>query len=95
MAETGLDDPDYSQFAWSRFRKLMFWMVVASAATAGAGLWLLHIIIGAIPLHMAIATGVGTFVTVLLAATLMSLVFLSHGSGHDAAIDDPFADLNP
>jgi len=28
----------------------------------------------------------------MLTAALMGLVFLSSGSGHDEAIDDPFAD---
>jgi hypothetical protein len=95
MTKPGLDDPDYARFAWGRFRKLMIWMVLASTVTALGGLWLLHMIIGVIPIHMAIATGVGTFVSVLLAAALMSLVFLSNGSGHDDTIHDPFEDLNP
>ncbi len=95
MANSGLEDPDHAQFAWGRFRKLMIWMVIASTVTAAGGLWLLHKLIGTIPFHMAIATGVGTFISVMLAAALMSLVFLSNGTGHDASIDDPFEDLNP
>ena len=95
MTKHGLDDPDQAQFAWGRFRKLMIWMVLVSAATAVGGLLVLRALIGTIPVHMAIATGVGTFVSVLLAAVLMSLVFLSNGTGHDDSIHDPFADLNP
>ena len=56
---------------------------------------LLRAMIGPVPFHMAIATGVGTFMSVMLAAALMSLVFLSNGTGHDATIVDPFEDLNP
>ena len=33
--------------------------------------------------HMIIATGVGTFVTVMLAGTLMLLIFFSSSSGYD------------
>jgi hypothetical protein len=95
MTNPGLDDPDYARFAWSRFRKLMIWMTLASTATAVGGLLLLRSLIGPVPLHMAIATGLGTFFSVLLAAALMSLVFLSHGTGHDETIIDPFEDLNP
>ena len=95
MTNPGLDDPDYARFAWGRFRKLMIWMVLASTVTAVGGLLLLRSMIGSIPLHMAIATGVGTFVSVMLAAALMSLVFLSNGTGHDDSIHDPFEDLNP
>jgi hypothetical protein len=95
MAKPGLDDPDYARFAWSRFRKLMIWMVLASSATAVGGLWVLKSMIGPVPMHMAIATGVGTFVSVMLAGGLMSLVFLSNGSGHDDSIHDPFEEPKP
>lgn len=95
MRRQGLDDPDQAQFAWARFRKLMIWMALASAVSAGGGLLLLYVMIGPVPLHMAIATGIGTFMSVMLAAALMSLVFLSNGTGHDATIVDPFEDLNP
>ena len=36
-------------------------------------------------IHMLIATGLGVFLTVLLGTGLMSLVFLSNSSGHDAS----------
>jgi len=36
-------------------------------------------------IHMLIATGLGVFFTVLLGTALMSLVFLSNSSGHDAS----------
>jgi hypothetical protein len=90
-----LDDPAYASLAWRRYKRLMLWMVGASATATIAGLFLLRAMIGAIPIHMAIATGLGVFFAVLLAAALMGLVFLSAGSGHDDKIHDPFEDLNP
>jgi hypothetical protein len=90
-----LEDPNYASHAWRRYKLLMIWMVLASAGTTAGGLWLLRTLIGPIPVHMAIATGVGVFVAVMLAAVLMGLVFLSSGSGHDETIRDPFEDLNP
>lgn len=95
MANHGLDDPRYAAFAWGRFKKLMIWMVLASAVATIGGLLFLKSMIGPIPIHMAIATGLGVFVSVMLAAALMGLVFLSAGSGHDETIIDPFEDLNP
>ena len=95
MSRQGLDDPDQARFAWARFRKLMICMALVSTVTAGGGLLLLRAMIGPVPFHMAVATGVGTFMSVMLAAALMSLVFLSNGTGHDATIVDPFEDLNP
>ena len=93
--ESGLDNPDHAAFAWARFRRLLGWMVLAAMSASFAGLMLLHHLIGPVPLHMAIATGLGVFFTVLLTAVLMGLVFLSAGTGHDESILDPFADLNP
>lgn len=95
MTKNGLEDPDYARFAWGRFRKLMIWMVLASTATTIGGLWFLRATIGPVPIHMAIATGLGIFASVMLAAGLMGLVFLSAGTGHDETIVDPFEDLNP
>ena len=95
MPDNDLDDPQYAAFAWGRFKRLMLWMVGASLVAVVAGLWGLWRIVGPVPIQMTIATGVGVFVSVLLAAGLMGLVFLSAGSGHDEKIRDPFEDLNP
>jgi hypothetical protein len=40
--------------------------------------------------QMVIATAIGVFLTVMVGTGLMSLVFLSHGTGHDERVDDPF-----
>ena len=83
-----LDDPEAAAFAWARYRRLLAWMaLVALAAAMGAdlALWLW---LGALPLHMGIATFLGVFATVLLAAALMGLVFLSSGTGHDSEVQD-------
>ena len=90
MVQRGLDDPDYAAFAWGRFKRLMVWMVGASLAATVGGLAMLHAMIGPIPFHMALATALGVFFSVFLAALLMGLVFLSAGSGHDDSIADPF-----
>ena len=89
MNANDLDDPDYARFAWARFRTLLGWMTLASALAALAGLGALYLGIGPMPLLATIFTGGGIFFTVLLAAVLMGLVFLSSGSGHDDKIEDP------
>jgi hypothetical protein len=91
-APSPLDDPDYASFAWDRYKRLMRWMALASFAAVLIGLSALYLLIGPIPIHMAIATAGGVFFSVLLAAALMGLVFLSSGSGHDETIEDPFKD---
>jgi hypothetical protein len=85
-----LDDPSYADFAWDRYRRLMIWMASGAFVSVLLGLGGLWLILGEIPIHMMIATSLGIFFSVLLAAALMGLVFLSAGSGHDDSIVDPF-----
>lgn len=85
-----LEDPGYASFAWARYRRLMIWMTAASAIAVVVGLGVLWLMIGPIPgIIMGLVAG-GIFFSVLLAAALMGLVFLSSGSGHDETILDPF-----
>jgi hypothetical protein len=90
--DSSLDDPDYAAFAWARYKKLMRWMAFGSLIATIGCLALLRHIAGPLTIHMYIATAGGVFFSVLLAAALMGLVFLSSGSGHDDAIHDPLAD---
>jgi hypothetical protein len=45
-----------------------------------------------VSIHFFIATAGAIVGAIMLTAALMGLVFLSSGSGHDEAIDDPFED---
>jgi hypothetical protein len=90
--KSSLDDPDYAMFAWRRYKRLMWWMALASIGATIFCLWLLYLMIGLPTWQMALAMGGGVFVSVLLAGALMGLVFLSAGTGHDNAIEDPFED---
>jgi hypothetical protein len=82
-------------YARARYRRLMKWMVAVSFATAATGLLIMKIVLGTVPIHMAIAVTLGVFFSVLLAATLMGLVFLSSGSGHDDTVRDHFDENHP
>jgi peptidoglycan biosynthesis protein MviN/MurJ (putative lipid II flippase) len=81
--QRGLDDPDYARFAWGRFRALMAWMTLAAAVCVAVVIAVMAWVQG--PLHLvtmlAIVGGVGG--SVMMAAALMGLVFLSSGTGHD------------
>ena len=83
-----LSDPDYARFAWRRYRRLMLWMTLAALGTAIAALTILWVTRGPLPLVFLIFTAGGVFFSVLLAAALMGLVFLSSGTGHDERIHD-------
>jgi hypothetical protein len=89
-AQTGI-----APYALARYKRLMKWMVGAALATTAIGLVFMKIQLGTVPLHMAIAVSLGVFFSVLLAAALMGLVFLSSGSGHDENVRDHFDEDHP
>lgn len=89
-----LSDPDYARFAWRRYRRLMGWMTLASLLTTAAALAILWVTRGPLPLLFVIFTAGGIFFSVVLAAALMGLVFLSSGTGHDEHIHDHSEDDN-
>lgn len=94
-----LDNRDTSTIAWARYRRLMRGMTLVSLlAVVGALGWLRFSMGKALTIHMMIATAAGVGLSVLLGTALMGLVFLSSGSGHDEAIEDPFEndpEMNP
>ena len=45
-----------------------------------------------VSIHFYIAVALGVGFTMLLTSALMGLVFLSSGTGHDEAIEDPLRD---
>ena len=93
-----LDDRTTSEIAWARYRRLMRGMALVSLAAVIIALaWLRYTLGDQFSIHMVIATAAGVGLSVMLGAALMGLVFLSSGSGHDEAIEDPFEndpDLN-
>jgi hypothetical protein len=93
IPQSQLENPEYAAFAWDRYKRLMWWMTLASTFATVCGLGALWIMAGPIPWLMMLFTALGIFFSVLLAAVLMGLVFLSAGSGHDDVIADPFEEL--
>ena len=88
-ARGALDDPDYARFAWNRFRAIMAWMTLVAAICVAATIVALAHAQG--PLHLVTMLGVigGVGGSVMLAAALMGLVFLSSGTGHDEDVTRP------
>ena len=83
-----LDDPEYAAFAWGRYWRILRWMalaaLVATAIAEGALYWSL----GELNFVTASATFLGVFLTMMLGAALMGLMFLSSGTGHDDRVED-------
>lgn len=75
--------PSLRQSQWQRFRRIMRWMSLASILAAAAAVYFVTRGESELKIHMLIATALGAGLSVLLGAALMSLAFISSGSGHD------------
>jgi hypothetical protein len=75
--------PSLRQSQWQRFRRIMRWMSLASILAAAAAVFFVMQGESELKIHMLIATALGAGLSVLLGAALMSLAFISSGSGHD------------
>jgi peptidoglycan/LPS O-acetylase OafA/YrhL len=87
-----LDDPEYAAFAWGRFRRILGGMALVSLGTALVAEAVLYWSLGELNFVTASATFLGVFLTMMLTAALMGLMFLSSGSGHDERIEDRLRD---
>ena len=87
-----LDNPEYARFAWDRYWRLMRWMFAFTLVVTILALTTFWWFNGFVSIHFFIATAGAIIASMMLMAALMGLVFLSSGSGHDEAIDDPFQD---
>jgi hypothetical protein len=85
-----LDDADYARFAWARYWRLMRWMAGFTLTVTAGVLVMFWWLNGFVSIHFYIATAGAIIASIMLMAGLMGLVFLSSGTGHDEAIDDPF-----
>ena len=75
--------PSLRGSTWQRFRRIMRWMSLAAILTASVAVWFVARGEPGIKVHMLIATALGAGLSVLLGSALMTLAFVSSGSGHD------------
>jgi len=89
MAEhrPGLDDPAQAAFAWARYRLLLAWMIVVAGVVVIATLIALAAVYGPLSIMGRVAVVLGVGGSVVMAAALMGLAFLSSGTGHDESVD--------
>lgn len=88
VGKSPLDDPQQAAFAWARYRRLLRFMFLATVAVVAIALALLYTQNEDISPHFFIAVGLGIGFSMMLMSALMGLVFLSNGTGHDAAVDN-------
>lgn len=87
-AARGLSDPDYAAFAWGRFRRILAWMGVLAVVFSGVAIVVLGQVYGPLGVVAMLAVIGGAGGSIMAAALLMGLVFLSSGTGHDEAVED-------
>lgn len=87
-----LDDPEKAAFAWARYRRIMRLMFGATVGVVVIAIALLYDSDGEKSVHFYIAVALGIGFTMLLTSALMGLMFLSHGTGHDDAVDNNLPD---
>lgn len=75
--------PSLRRTQWQRFRRIMRWMSLAAILAAAAAVYFVTRGDDGLHIHMIIATALGAGLSVMLGAALMTLTFLSSGSGHD------------
>jgi hypothetical protein len=72
----------------ARFKLILKWSALLSVVVAAIAVLAVQHGDPELHIHMLIATGLGVFLTVMLGTGLMSLIFLSNSSGHDASVAD-------
>lgn len=83
-----LDNPENAQHAWARFRQIMRILAVFTAVSTLALVAVMWLLFPEASIHFFIAVALGAAFTMGLTGTLMGLVFLSNGTGHDEAVDN-------
>lgn len=87
-----LDDPARAARAWAHYRRMMRWVAELALGIVGIVWVILWHEFALVSIHLYIATALGIGFTVVMTGALMGLVWVSHASGHDDAIDDPLED---
>lgn len=83
----GLGDPASAAFAWAHFRRILGWMALVAAVFVALAIWGLQAAYGSLSFIAILAVIGGAGGSIMLAAVLMGLVFLSSGTGHDESVD--------
>lgn len=95
MSRSPLEDAATAAHAWGRYKRLLKnWGLVTLAVCLLAIVWL-ALAFGLPSIHLYIATVLGTAGVIMLTVALMGLVFLSSGTGHDEAVQEPDEDKRP
>ena len=88
LPRSPLEDPATAAHAWARYKRVMRLMMTITLLMVGAACIALYRENGLVSAHLYVATAIAVGFSMLLMSALMGLVFLSSGTGHDAAVAD-------
>lgn len=92
LPRSPLEDPATAAHAWARYKRVMRLMMTITVLMVGAACLALYRGYSASSAHVYVATAIAVGFSMLLMSGLMGLVFLSSGTGHDAAVADSLPD---
>lgn len=87
--QSPLDDPEKAAHAWARYRRVMRFMFLMTLGTVALAMVVIYRQAGPVPAHVFIGAALGIGFSMLLMSALMGLLFLSSGTGHDEAVENP------
>lgn len=84
-----LDDPNRTQFLWSRHRRIMRWMMLTTVTLVIGAMVALYRANGPVPVRFYIVAAMGSGFVMLLMSAAMGLRFLSgRANRHDSRQED-------
>jgi hypothetical protein len=87
-----LEDKRLAAHAWRRFRRMLRLVAAITVVVIAAAMAFIYSQNGLDSVHLYIAAALGIAGSMLLTGALMGLLFLSSGTGHDEAVEDPTPD---
>jgi hypothetical protein len=87
-----LEDKRLAAHAWRRFRRMLRLVAAVTVVVIAAAMAFIYWQNGLDSVHLYIAAALGIAGSLLLTGALMGLLFLSSGTGHDEAVEDPTPD---
>jgi hypothetical protein len=87
-----LEDKRLAAHAWRRFRRMLRLVAAITVVVIAAAMAFIYSQNGLESVHLYIAAALGIAGSMLLTGALMGLLFLSSGTGHDEAVEDPTPD---
>ena len=92
VPKSPLDDPRNAAHAWARYWRMMRQSALATLGVVALAMGAIYLLYGRVSIHVYLATALAIALIIPLTVSLMGLMFLSSGTGHDQSIVNPLED---